>query len=78
MCNILRESDTDDYNNLVRVMNYIQGTIDLPLIMSINKSLNINWYVDADFAVQKYMRSHTGGLMTMVTEGAYTYSIKKI
>ena len=28
-------------------------------------------YVDASFAVHKYMRRHTGGFMTMGTGGAY-------
>ena len=46
-------------------MNYIQGTMDLPLIFSIENSGNIKWYVDAEFAVHKDMRSHTGGFMTM-------------
>ena len=50
-----------------RMMKYIQGTIGLPLILSIHKSGNIKRYVDASFAVHKDMRSHTGGFMTMGT-----------
>ena len=57
-------------------MNYIQGTIGLPLILSIDKSGNIKWYVDASFVVHKDMRSHTGGFMTMVKGGAYVQYIK--
>ena len=67
----MRGPDTDDYKNLARVMNYIQGTIGLPLILFIKKSGNIKWYVDAEFAVNKDMRRHTGVFMTMRTEGAY-------
>ena len=62
---------TDDYKNLARVMKYIQGTIGLQIILSINKSGNTKWYVDADFAVHKDMRSHIGGFVTMVKGGAY-------
>ena len=62
--------DTDDYKNLERVIKYIQGTIGLPLILSIDKSVNINWYVDSAFAVHKDMRSHTCGFITIVTGGA--------
>ena len=29
------------------------------------------------FAVQKYMSNHTGGFITMVTEGAYVQSTKQ-
>ena len=62
---------------MYRVMNYIQGTIDLPLIFSIDNSGNIKWYIDAAFAVHKDMRSHTGGFMNMGTGGAYVNSIKQ-
>ena len=60
-------------------MKYIQGTIGLPLILSIDKSENIKWYVDAYFSVHKYMRSHTSGFTTMGTGGAYVqYSRHKL
>ena len=72
----MRGPDTNDYKNLARVMKYIKGNIGLPLILSINKSGNIKWYVDAEFAVHKDMRSHTGGFITMGTGGAYVQSIK--
>ena len=58
-------------------MKYIQGTIGLPLILSIEKHFNINWYVDASFAVYKYMRRHTGGFMNMGTGMDY-YKPRKI
>ena len=72
----MRGPDTDDYKNMARATKYIQGTIGLPLILSIKNSGNIKWYVDAAFAVYKDMRSHTGGFMTMGTGGAYVQSIK--
>ena len=50
-------------------MKYIQGTIGLPLIFSIDKLVNIKWYVDASFAVHKDMSSQSGGFMTMVKVG---------
>ena len=59
------------------LMEYIQGTIVLPLIFSIYKLLNIKWYVDAEFAVHKDMRSHTGGFMIMGKGGAYVNSRKQ-
>ena len=77
LCNRVRGTDTDDYKNLAGVIKYIQGTIGLPLILSIDKSGNIKWYVDASFAVHKDMRSHTGGFMTMRTGGAYVQSRKQ-
>ena len=73
---IVRGPDTDDYKKLDIFMKYIQGTIGLPLIFSIDKSGNIKWYVDASFAVHKLMRSHTGAFLTMVTGGSYVQSSK--
>ena len=57
-------------------MKYILGTIGLPLVLSIEKSGSIKWYVDAWFAVHKNTRSHTGGFMTMKTGGDYVQSRK--
>ena len=73
----MRGPDTDEYKKLARVMRYIQGTIGLALILSINKSVNIKCYVDSAFAVQKNMRSHTGGFMTTGTGRAYVQSRKQ-
>ena len=67
LCTRVRGTGTCDCNNPARVMKYIQGTIGLPLIISTNESGNIKWYVDAVFAVHKYMRIHTGGFVTMGT-----------
>ena len=76
MCTIVRYTETDDYNNLNRVMKYIQGTIGLPLILSINNSVNIQCYVYAEFAVHNDMRSHNIGFPTMGTGGSYVQSRK--
>ena len=61
---------------MARAVKYLQGTIGQPLIMSIKKSGNIKWYVDAEFVVHKDMRSHTGAFMNTETRGAYMQSIK--
>ena len=37
----------------------------------------MNWYVDAEFAVHKDIRSHNGGFMTMVTVVVYVQPIKQ-
>ena len=73
----MREPYTNDYNNLAKVMKYIQGNIGLQLILSIDKSGNINWYVDTEFAARKDMRRHIGGFMTMGTVVSYIQSSKQ-
>ena len=65
------ESDTDDYKNMSRAMKYIKVTIDLSLILSIEKSGNIQWYVDTEFAVHKDTRIQTGCFMNQETGDSY-------
>ena len=67
----VRDNDTNEYKQLARITKYVEGTIGLPLILSIDKPGNIKWYVDAAFALQQDMRSHTGGIMNMVMGRAY-------
>ena len=59
------------------VSKYIQGNISLPLILSIDKSVNIQWYVYVAFVVHMDMRSHNGGLMTMGIGRAFVQSRKQ-
>ena len=62
-----------------RVTKCIQGNISPSLILSIYKSRNIKWYVEAEFVVQKDTRSYTGGFMTMGKGGTdVQYSKQKL
>ena len=58
-------------------MKYVQGAIGLQYILSIDKYGNIKGYIDASFAVHKYMRIQTSGFMTMGIRGAYVQSRKQ-
>ena len=59
-------------------MKYTQVTIGLPFIPSIEKYGNIKWYVDAEFPVHNYIRSHTGGFTTIGTGGCYVHPREKM
>ena len=71
LCTRVRDHYTDDYKNLERVIKYIKVAIGLILILSIDESGNIKWYVDVSFEVHKDMSSHTCGFMTMGKGVAY-------
>ena len=73
LCNRVTEPNTDYCKILTRMMKYIQGIIGLPLILSIDKSGNIKWCVNAEFKVYKDMKIHTSSFMTMGTGGAYLH-----
>ena len=58
-------------------MKYIHGTIGLSLILPIEKSGNIKWYVYTKFEVHKDIRTHTGGFMTWEQEGNMSNTVNK-
>jgi hypothetical protein len=57
--------DVDDYKKLRRVMRYIRGSIDLPLVLEADHTHIVKWWVDASFAVHPDMKGHTGGVLSM-------------
>ena len=61
----VREPSHDDWRKLGHLMKYLRNTVDMPLILSANKSGILEWYVDASFAVHQNMRGHTGGGLSM-------------
>ena len=69
----MRGPDTYKYKKLDRVKKYTQGKIVLPLILSINKSGNIKWYVYAAFTVHMDTMSHTGGFINTGTGEYYVH-----
>ncbi len=61
----VRSPDVDDWRKLGHLIEYLRGTVKLPLILGSNSRGVLNWYVDASFAVHANMRGHTGGGLTM-------------
>ncbi len=47
------------------MVEYLHSTHELPLILGVNGTGVLRWYVDALFAVHPDMRGYTGGAMTM-------------
>jgi Reverse transcriptase (RNA-dependent DNA polymerase) len=77
LCTRLTAPDEDDYKKLIRVMKYLQSTMDLPLILSANGLSEVHWWVDASFAVHPEMKGHTGGTMSLGAGSIYSTSVKQ-
>jgi hypothetical protein len=77
LCTRMRAPDTNDYKKLGRLMKYIWATIGLPLILAMDKSGKIRWYIAVAFAVHNDMKSHTGAMMMMGQGAASAQSSKK-
>ena len=61
----VKEPNESDWQKLIRLMKYLNGTVDKVLTLKIDDITIIKWYVDASFAVHDDFKSHTGAIMTM-------------
>ena len=57
--------DVDDWRELGHLVEYLQGTVNLPLMLGSNSHRVLNWYLDASFAVHANMREHTASGLTV-------------
>ena len=56
-----------DERKLRRLLEYINGTIDLALVLGATNLGTLHTWVDASYATHPDMRSHTGGLLSFGT-----------
>ena len=61
LCTQTKEPNVSDWNKLIRMMKYLNGTQDMKLNLSAENLRSIKWYVDASFTVHPDFRSQTGG-----------------
>jgi hypothetical protein len=60
LCTRVKGPNEADWEKLVRLMKYLNGTRELKLTLSADNLHCIKWYVDASFAVHPDYKSHTG------------------
>jgi hypothetical protein len=77
LCGRLRHPDQDDYNKLGRVIKYLRGCTDLPLVLKADGTGVIKWWIDASYAVHSEMQGHTGGTMSLGKGCIYSTSAKQ-
>jgi hypothetical protein len=59
------KANEDDWKKLKRLLEYLQGSLDMPLTLSIDNMSVLKTWVDAAYALHMDMRSHTGGAIMM-------------
>ena len=64
LCTRVKSLDNDKYKKLHRVIKYLRKTKFLRLTMEADRLDQIEWFIDAEFAVHEDMLSHTGAYMT--------------
>ena len=55
----------DDWGKLKRVLRYVRRKINLPIILRAESLTVIQWWVDATYKANPYMRSHKGVTMSL-------------
>ena len=64
LCTRVQAPTEKDWNDLVRLLEFMNGTRDDKLILSADDLHVLKWYVDGSFAMHPDFRSHTGGCFT--------------
>jgi len=77
LCTRVKKPNQDDWNKLVRLMKYCNGTRKDKLILSADDLHVIKWYVDSAFAVHPDFKSHTGAVMIYGGGAAQSISRKQ-
>jgi hypothetical protein len=77
LCTRVKSPNQDDWNKLVRLIKYCNGTRQNKLILSTEDLHVIKWYVDSAFGVHPDLKSHTGAVMTYGGGAAQSISRKQ-
>jgi hypothetical protein len=59
----VKAPDEDDWGKLKRVLQYIKGTLHMPLVLSAESMTMPKWWIDASYSVHHDMKGHTGAML---------------
>jgi hypothetical protein len=77
LCTRVSKSTAQDRDKLKRLLEYINGTMDLEYIVGADNLNQLRTWVDASYAVHPDMKSHTGGVISLGTGGIICKSSKQ-
>ena len=61
LCTRVKNPNQSDWDKLIQLLKYINGTLDDKLILSVDNLRVLKWWIDSSFAVHPDFKSHTGG-----------------
>jgi hypothetical protein len=73
----VKNPDEDDWRKIKRVLEYLNGTIDLKLRVEVKDLRVMRWFVDAAHMVHWDCKGQTGAAMTMGRGAVLSYSWKQ-
>ena len=68
----VKAPDKDDWNKLVRTLQYIKATIHMKLTLKINAMNILLWFIDSSHQVHEDCKGHTGGGLSPWERGLYS------
>ena len=77
LCTRVREPTMEDWYKLHHLLDYLKRTKDECLILKMDNTGTIKWYIDVAYAVHPDMRSHTGAVMTLGKGAVVSISSKQ-
>ena len=72
----VKSPDEDDWGKLKRLLQYLKGTMHMPLILSADSMTLPRWWVDGAYAVHHDCKGHTGAGMSFGRGMVMSYSWK--
>ena len=74
---MVKSPDEDDWKKLIRLLQFLKGTVSDALTLGGNKRINVvKWWVDTSYAVHPDCKSQTGGTISL-RQGCITSASKK-
>ena len=77
LCTRVNNPDTDDYKRLSRTLKYFRTTAGIPLVLGMDGTNTVSWWVDGAFVIHSYMKSHIVDYMSLGIGAAYASSSKQ-
>ena len=77
LCSRVSCSTEEDWSKLRRVMEYINGSLDMYRVIGVDDLSRMKTWVDAAYAVHRDMKSHTGGVISFDTGAVMSKSRKQ-
>jgi hypothetical protein len=59
----VKEPDADDWKKLIRVLSYLQGTLDHCLMLVCTNLDQLTWYIDGSYASHMDMKGQSGAVL---------------
>jgi hypothetical protein len=60
----VKEPDMDDWHKLIRVLSYLNNSLEISLNLVCDKINKLKWYIDGSYASRMDMRGQSGAVLT--------------